>query len=79
MTEKIKQISESTLVPISLVLVFLGGAAWMTTINSKATATEGDVAEIKLNQKEYEKLARKIDERLSHIEGKLGINESITR
>ena len=73
MTDASKRITEQTLVPISLVIVILGVAVWVSTIKSDTKANADDIERIEKEQKEYVRTVRRIDERLSRIEGKVGV------
>jgi hypothetical protein len=42
----VNKITESTLVPISLVIVFIGGILWLSTINAKVEASHSKLATI---------------------------------
>ena len=64
----VPKITESTLVPIGLVIVFLGGVAWITDIKVTTDQNKEILTRI---EKEYVRVIRDIDERLSRIEGKL--------
>lgn len=65
--ERIKQITEDTVLPITLVLVLLGGVFWLSEMHSNALAAKTGVYELSA-------ALSKINERLSRIEGKLGVN-----
>lgn len=66
-TSSIREISERTLVPISLIVALLVGVFWLSGVANKA-----DAANVMANECAHD--FKKIDERLSRIEGKLGIN-----
>ncbi len=66
MKEVLAKLTEKTLVPVSLVIVLLGGMAWLTNVYSVAS-------EAAKNADAALKAAQSIDRRLSRIEGKLGI------
>lgn len=61
----VNEITEKTLVPISIVIMLLGGAAFVTK-------AYGELEDLKDERETYQKQLLKIDERLSRIEGKLG-------
>lgn len=68
------KLSESTLIPLSLVITLLGGSAWITSLWAK---TENNSIQIQtLTKKEeshYDKLSDKLDEvieRLARLEAK---------
>jgi hypothetical protein len=68
-------ISEKTLIPISLVLVLLGGVGYVFNIGSKVEAMEKRVMDLSIRQSYVEDKVggqlRDIDSRLSRIEGYL--------
>lgn len=63
-------ISEKTALPISLVLVLVGGVMWFTRLEAKVEAQAGTQPA----QAELGKALQRIDRRLSRIEGKLSIS-----
>lgn len=65
--ERLSEISEKTVVPISLVLVLMGAVFWLSQIHSR-------MDEIEQIENEYNGTIKHIDQRLSRIEGKLGVN-----
>ena len=75
----ISKITELTLLPISLVIVIIGGVVWLTQIYALANSNKTSVVEIKDRQESvYNRLdsnLNSIDRRLSRIEGKLNIGE----
>ncbi len=73
MTEKIRSITEGTVIPLSLVLVLIGGIFWLSTVYSTANTTMEEVKLLRQKQDDYYDTIEKIDVRLSRIEGKLGI------
>jgi hypothetical protein len=68
-----KEITEKTLIPISLVVVIIGGVAWFTSLYSKAASLETSLDDVKRTQESYIQYMQRIDHRLSRIEGKLGV------
>ena len=48
--DKFKEISESTLLPISFVIILFGFVAWLTNLHANTTANGGDITEIKQSQ-----------------------------
>jgi hypothetical protein len=64
--DKIKEISESTVIPLTLVIAIMGGTVWLSSVYNEAK-------EARVLAGECSEDFKKIDERLSHIEGKLGI------
>jgi hypothetical protein len=68
-----KRISEATALPISLVIVLLGVAAWVSSLKSDTKTNADDIARVEAQEEQYIKVIQRINERLSRIEGKLGI------
>lgn len=75
MTERISKITENTLLPISLVVVLIGGVFWLTSIYNQTVANAQDILNIQETQDiMIEKLTEKqtlMLDRLSRIEGRL--------
>jgi hypothetical protein len=67
------KITESTLVPISLVLVLIGATAWASAIHTDVVRAGESIKQLEGKQDEYIRTIQKIDERLSRIEGQLGL------
>jgi hypothetical protein len=79
-----KAITENTFIPISLMIILLGGSAFVTTVYNKTEANANEVlvmhAEIKEDQKQYLEDQRqyvknhaKIMQQLARIQERLGI------
>ncbi|HEY8272159.1 MAG TPA: hypothetical protein VIG33_14815 [Pseudobdellovibrionaceae bacterium] len=72
-----KQITENTLIPISLVMTLLGGAAWLTAVWYDTKANAVSITEIKSEQKILAKdlveMQKKTIEDLATIKVKLNI------
>lgn len=71
MSEKLKAITDKTLIPISMVLTIIGGVAWLTTLYNETKAHGTQINDL---WKEQEQVSQKIDrvlEKLNRIEGKL--------
>ncbi len=70
-----KAITEKTLVPISLVVVLIGGIIWLTQIYTTANANSDNIRDIKRMEFRYRKMLfdrlNSIDRRLAVIEGSL--------
>ena len=66
-------ITGKTMVPISLVISLLGGGGWLTTVHSTVQQNAKAIEKIEAAKTEEVQLLRRINERLSRIEGKLGI------
>ena len=66
--KKTAVINEKTLVPIGMVIVIIGGIAWITNMSFQTNASA----------KTVEKVVQRLDEisdRLARIEGKMGIEQ----
>lgn len=70
----LRKITETTLFPLSLVILIAGGVFWLSSVYSTASTTKDEVTLLRQKQDEYYDAIQKVDERLSRIEGKLGIN-----
>lgn len=64
-------LSESTLVPISFVIVLISGIAWALNLKSNVDSNTETTSRVEKLQLEYNKTVLRIDERLSRMEGKL--------
>jgi hypothetical protein len=66
------KITEGTLIPISLVIVIIGGVSWLTTIHAGERRNSESITEIKAHAKEFsDNVGEKIDillERTARIE-----------
>lgn len=61
-------LSESTLVPVSLIAVFAGGVVWMTTIYNTGVSNAQTIQEVVVRQEKYFEIIIDIRERLKRIE-----------
>lgn len=66
MVDRVRQISEKTVVPITFMAVIVAGSFWLQSVYSEAKAAHDEASECTRDFK-------KIDERLSRIEGKLEV------
>jgi len=73
--EKIKEITDKTMIPLSLVSVFIGGVVWLTTLNDKTEANTRMLTDVKDKHEKYERKLDKIIQDLGYIKGKLGIRD----
>ena len=71
------KITESTLIPISLVLTFIGGIAWLTSMNSKVEASYAELpvikkisTDIEIQKVEQKNMNEKLDRVLKILENK---------
>jgi hypothetical protein len=66
------KITEGTLIPISLVVIIIGGVSWLTTIHAGEKRNADNITEIKSHAKEFSvNVGEKIDillERTARIE-----------
>jgi hypothetical protein len=69
--EQIKKISETTLIPLSFVLVLFGFISWLTNLHGETMSNHNDVIEIKDTQKVYNQKLDRIMEKLNTMEGVL--------
>lgn len=67
----IRQITESTVLPVSLVVIVVMVAVWASSVKAIADQNAQDIRRLETEQKEYLSTVTHIDERLSRIEGKL--------
>lgn len=63
--------SENTMVPVSLLIVILGGMFWLTTMFSEVRANSLQISEMKTDQQKKAETLVLILERLSSIESEL--------
>ena len=73
MNEYVKKITESTAIPISLVVLIIGGIVWLTSIKADTLSLKEEQSHLQQKQEEYNHTLQSIDERLSKIEGKMGL------
>jgi hypothetical protein len=71
--EGLSVLTENTLVPISLVIVFIGGVVWLTRLHSLATRNEVALFELANRVTGVERENNQIIERLAKIETKIDI------
>lgn len=71
----VRAVTEGTLLPISLVIVFMGGVVWLTTLYAKTEANAAALQKIEFKQDQYLQNLEKILQKLNRIEGKLGIHD----
>lgn len=64
-------LSDKTLIPISLVSIFIGFVFWLTGIYFESKANTQAIAEVKIEQRIYSDKLDDIIKKLSKIEGKL--------
>lgn len=76
MVEKVRAIAEDTLIPISLVLVFVGFVSWFTTLYAETKANGSDISELREDQKRNNAKLDRILEKLGNIEGRLRVRST---
>lgn len=64
-----QKITENTLIPLSLLAVIAGGIFWFSTLYAEVRASSTDIQDLKNTMRQLQS----IDQRLSRIEGKLGL------
>ncbi len=69
------KITETTLIPISLLLAILGGVAYVITGFAQVTSIKERVDKIEISQERYNETVTTISDRLSTIEGALGVRK----
>jgi len=66
--EKQSKFSESTLLPVSLVIAVIGGAGWLTMVYANGEANSVEIAELKITQQKFtDKVSDKLDEILERV------------
>jgi hypothetical protein len=60
MVDKVKRITEDTLIPISLVIMLVGGVFWLTSMYNATAANSKDIAELKVKQEQYNQTVQAI-------------------
>lgn len=71
MTDKVRKITEATVLPISLIIMLAIGVWGASAINSKAQTAVDAAGSAQQSANDCHKTITRIDERLSRIEGKL--------
>lgn len=66
--DKIKAITDKTMIPLSFVVIIISGAIWITTLSNKTEANTNTI-------ETYVKKLDKIIQDLGYIKGKLGIRD----
>lgn len=72
---KVVEINENTRLPlgfvISLAVMVTGAVMWLSATHSDVAIAKSDIASLKDEKREEQRILRSIDNRLSKIEGKL--------
>lgn len=71
-------LDERTKVSWPVLLMLLGGAAWLTNLHGSVSQAHQKLDELKAEQAEYSKGQQKILTELARIQGKMGIAPSET-
>lgn len=66
-----EKITENTLIPISLVIILIGGVVWLTSTHLKAESNLEAVQRIEAKQDRYIQGLNKIYSELAEIKGEL--------
>lgn len=53
MSDKVRKITEDTLIPISMLLIIVGFVSWLTTVHNETQANTLALKEIKDQQRQY--------------------------
>ena len=73
------KLTERTLIPISLVSFIGAGVVWVTQLAANVEHNKHEIQRIILEQRERVLILRSIDNRLSRIEGTLGVKDEKNR
>lgn len=68
-----KTFTEGTFIPVSLVIVAMGGMMWLTTLYAKTEANALTLTKIEQKQDAYNQSMELIIRKLTRIEGKLNL------
>lgn len=66
------KITQTTLVPLSFIVVIFGVAFWMSELRSATVRNVSDIDQLKSQSDKIDLKLDEMNERLSRIEGKLG-------
>ena len=69
------KITENTLLPLSMILVLMGGVVWLTSIYAQTTENTKSIVELNRKQDEYNRTLSQISNQLSEIKGALGMKK----
>jgi hypothetical protein len=70
------KITANTLIPLGSIVFFFAVAMWLGGIQAAAENNKVEIQRVSENQKEISAIIHSIDQRLSRIEGKLGIDSA---
>ena len=71
----IREITENTALPISLIIIVVGTVAWLTRLHALTLSNCARIAELDRKQDVFNSIMQNIDNRLNRIEGKLGARD----
>lgn len=71
-------LSEKTPVTVGLVITAIGGVFWLSMVFAQGQENAKAIAEIKAEKAEYSKTVNDINQRLSRIEGAVGVKNGNT-
>jgi hypothetical protein len=74
MQTRLKALTEDTLLPIGFVIVLFGAVSWITSLYNETRANTNAIKDLNQEQRLYNDKLDRIILKLSHIEGKLGMN-----
>jgi hypothetical protein len=74
MQAKFKALTEDTLLPFGLVLILFGGVSWLTSLYDETKANGSSIEELRIEQKVHNEKLDRIILKISHVEGKLGMD-----
>jgi len=66
-----KKITEATLLPISLVIVLIGGVLWLTDVHSVSREGVSIAKSVETKQEKYNEEIKKVREDVAEIKGML--------
>lgn len=69
------KITESTLFPLSILFVIMGGMFWITMMYAQVMENTKQIAELKIKQDQYNFDIKKITTDLAEIKGALGMKK----
>jgi hypothetical protein len=74
MQQRLKVLTEETLLPFGVVIILFGGISWLTSLYNETKANAMGIQDLKLDQRSYGDKLDRIIQKLSKIEGKLGLD-----
>jgi hypothetical protein len=71
--DRLSKLADTTLLPLGLVILLMGAAMYIANDHAVIQASAKDIETLQQHQDDYIHDIEKIDMRLSHIEGALGV------